>query len=230
MPKADQIYRLKITIDRSRPAIWRRVEVRSDITLGDLHRVTQGVFAWEESHLHQFVFGKAVRPDKAKIAKQAAAGIFDVDELWGQTVYSDPLFDLENAKDEWAVTLNEAAPAPRTTFVYTYDFGDGWDHQVRVEKIGPIEKGADYPRCTAGAMMAPQEDSGGIWGWEEKVERANDPQEEEDEDIRIWLGLKEGEVLDPTQFDLGETNARMVKVIKLCDKSRKAELRSRRRK
>ena len=61
------IYRLKITLEDSEPAIWRRVEV-SDCTLGELHEVIQCAMGWQNSHMHQFIvngkyFGEAMTDD-----------------------------------------------------------------------------------------------------------------------------------------------------------------------
>lgn len=87
----DAVYTLKITLAGIRPAIWRRVEVLGSTLLGDLHRVIQGVMDWEESHLHQFIFGEPKRPGKAEIRKWEASGSDNVNALWGQRAFSDPL-------------------------------------------------------------------------------------------------------------------------------------------
>ena len=47
-------YELKVTLREVRPPVWRRVKVRSDITLEDLHRVLQVVMGWTDSHMHAF--------------------------------------------------------------------------------------------------------------------------------------------------------------------------------
>lgn len=31
--------------------------------------------------------------------------------------------------------------------IYTYDFGDNWEHDIVLEKILPPEEGVLYPRC-----------------------------------------------------------------------------------
>ncbi|XAS68515.1 plasmid pRiA4b ORF-3 family protein [Micrococcaceae bacterium Sec5.7] len=75
-----------------------------------------------------------------------------------------------------------------------------------LEKIVPTVNGQDYPCCTGGRGAAPSEDSGGVWGWAEKVEAANDPAHEEHDEIRDWLGLAAGETLDPKAFDVAEAD------------------------
>jgi hypothetical protein len=53
------IYQLRIVLRDISPLIWRRLLVRSDTTLGHLHRVLQILFAWSDEHLHHFhIFGK----------------------------------------------------------------------------------------------------------------------------------------------------------------------------
>lgn len=56
--KATKIYQLKITLKYIRPPIWRRIQVRRDITLAALHQVLQVTMGWYDSHLHQFRAGK----------------------------------------------------------------------------------------------------------------------------------------------------------------------------
>ena len=53
--KSDQIYQIKITLKNSQPPIWRRIQVRSNITLNMLHKILQVVMPWEDYHLHQFI-------------------------------------------------------------------------------------------------------------------------------------------------------------------------------
>lgn len=50
-----QVIQLKVTLRHTRPPIWRRVQVRSDISLLQLHDILQVVMGWTDSHLHQFV-------------------------------------------------------------------------------------------------------------------------------------------------------------------------------
>jgi len=48
-----KIYRLKVTLRGSRPSMWRRLEVHSDVTLFQMHQILQIVMGWTDSHLHQ---------------------------------------------------------------------------------------------------------------------------------------------------------------------------------
>ena len=56
-----QIYQLKVTLRGAKRPIWRQFQVRSDITLGKLHRILQAVMGWTDTHLYQFAIrGKAI--------------------------------------------------------------------------------------------------------------------------------------------------------------------------
>jgi len=53
-----QVCQLKVTLQGSRPPIWRRFQVPGNVTLYKLHRVLQVVMGWTDSHLHQFIVGE----------------------------------------------------------------------------------------------------------------------------------------------------------------------------
>ena len=133
------MHQLKITLLEVDPPIWRRVLVPSDATLGDVNFILQAAMGWTNSHLHQFTI----------------EGV----------EYSDPRFEIDDTEDEFAVTLAEVAPAERSRFTLLYDFGDGWEHEVVVEKILPRESGQRLPCCLAGERARPPEDCGGPWGY-----------------------------------------------------------------
>jgi hypothetical protein len=86
---------------------------------------------------------------------------------------------------------------------YAYDMGDGWEHEVLVEKILPAESGKRYPVCITGRRACPPEDCGGIWGYAELLQTIKDPKHEGYEERMEWLG---GE-FDPEAFDAEEVNA-----------------------
>src|SRR3954471_13596926 len=134
------IYQLKVTLKGSKPPIWRRIQVRSDISLADLHQILQVAMGWEDYHLHQFIVGGQYYgvPDKD----------FDMDVL-----------------SERTAKLNRIAPGEKSRFTYEYDFGDDGLHDVLVEKVLPPEPDAQYPRCITGKRARPPEDCGGIWGY-----------------------------------------------------------------
>jgi hypothetical protein len=173
------IYQIKVTLEESKPPIWRRLLVRSDITLADLHRTIQAAFGWWDYHLHQFIIA----------------------EIYFGTPDPDYDDDLE-MHDERKIRLHQITRREGFKFRYEYDFGDGWLHKVLVEKILPPEPGQHYPVCIKGRRACPPEDVGGMWGYYGFLEAIADPNHEEHEEYLEWVG---GE-FDPEAFDLEEVN------------------------
>jgi len=171
------VYQIKVTLGGSKPPIWRRVLVRSDTSLGQLHGILQAVMGWADYHLHQFIVG--------------------------QTYYGVPHEDYgSEMRDESRVRLKQIVPSEKFKFRYEYDFGDSWLHHLLVEKILPPEAGQYYPVCIKGKRACPPEDVGGIWGYDSFLEAVRNPDHPEHEDMLEWIG---GE-FDPEAFDLDEVN------------------------
>jgi hypothetical protein len=173
------IYQIKVTLEDSKPPIWRRLLVRSDVTLAELHDIIQAAFGWWDYHLHQFIVGETY------------FGVPDPD-------YEDYL----EMNDEQDVTLRQVAPREGHKFRYEYDFGDSWLHQMLVEKILPPEPGQDYPVCIQGRRARPPEDVGGMWGYYHFLQAIQDPDHEEHDEYLEWVGG----AFDPEAFNLVEVN------------------------
>lgn len=205
------IYMLRITLRDSKPPIWRRVAVPSHITLGQLHEVIQIAMGWTNSHLHQFVLrDKSLKPGRDEIRRAIEADNWS-DELMGRmrgervftmltTPFGDPT-EMEG-EDEDAVTLAEVCPKVKSKLTYEYDFGDGWEHTIEVQKIEAPKPGVEYPACLAGKLACPPEDCGGIYGYYHMLDVVADPDHEEHEDLVEWLG----DDFDHEAFDIDEVN------------------------
>jgi hypothetical protein len=176
-----EIYQLEITLLGSKPRIWRRFEVPANITLASLHYIIQTVMGWENSHLHQFTIGEE---RYGEIIPDVVSGM-----------------DLEMT-DERKIKLGDVVGNVGDRFMYEYDFGDSWEHGLKVLKTGPPEPGVRYPVCLAGKRACPPEDCGGVWGYENLLEIIADPSHEEHGSMMEWLG----EEFDPEAFDLDEIN------------------------
>ena len=178
--KAQSVYQLKITLRDIRPPIWRRVQVRSDATLGHLHWVIQFAMGWTNSHLHSFslqgVEYSMLMPD---------LGLDDLD-----------------MRDEQPVKLSKVITGEKFKFFYTYDFGDSWEHEVLVEKVLKAETDSDYPTCIKAKRACPPEDCGGKWGYQEFLEAIKDPEHPEHESMLEWVGGS----FDPEDAELDEIN------------------------
>jgi pRiA4b ORF-3-like protein len=178
--KAPKVYQLKVTLgDFDRP-IWRRLLVSGDTTLGDLHWILQLAIGWTHSHLHFFEIGDAQ--------------------------YSDPAFDLyedpDEFKDEFRARLDRVVGKEGARFLYEYDFGDCWRHEIKVEKILPAVQGEIYPKLVDGERSCPPEDCGGVTGYTNFLEGIGDENHPEHEDLLAWAGGH----FDPERFDVEGVN------------------------
>jgi hypothetical protein len=124
----------------------------------------------------------------------------------GGREYSDPrMLEEMDCEDARRVTLATLVRGDECKFLYEYDFGDRWEHELLVEKMLPIDVGQRYPLCLTGKRACPPEDCGGIWGYAGFLEAVHDPKHPEHEEMLEWVG---GE-FDPDAFDLNEVNTEL---------------------
>jgi hypothetical protein len=173
----EAVYQLKVTLRHLRPPIWRRIQVPASLTLGQLHEIVQVVMGWTDSHLHCF-------------------------EIRGESFGVPSSDDWTPVRDERRVRLADLLSAPKDRALYTYDFGDRWEHDIVVEKILLSEPGVDYPLCVTGRRACPPEDVGGPWGYGRMLEVLEDPSDPERDEYLDWLDGP----FDPQAFDLAATN------------------------
>jgi len=139
-PAAVAVYQLRVTLRDTSPLIWRRLLVASATTIAHLHAIVQTAMGWEDLHLHQFrIHGKA----------------------YG--VYRDG--GISFADDARTVTLSNFRLRKGERFIYEYDMGDFWQHDIWLEGILPLDPRKRYPLCTDGAGDCPPEDCGGPGGY-----------------------------------------------------------------
>ena len=182
MAKA-RIYQVKITLQGSKPPIWRRVLLSEKTTLALLHDIIQHVMGWWDSHLHHFNVGGVYY------------GIPDYDDYY-------------EGRDERQVTLGDVAREVKNSFVYEYDFGDSWEHLVEVEKILPDDPAQQLPFCLTGKRACPPEDVGGIWGYYMMLEALEDADHPDYEMYLEWID----DDFDPDEFDLESINKALRKL------------------
>ena len=96
--------------------------------------------------------------------------------------------------------------------LYSYDFGDDWEHEIAVEAVGVAEPGERYPRCIGGAGACPPEDCGGPPGYEHLRKVLANPDDEEHDEMMTWMGLEHACEFDPVAFDIELVNRRLVAV------------------
>ncbi|HEY6353072.1 MAG TPA: plasmid pRiA4b ORF-3 family protein [Burkholderiaceae bacterium] len=172
---------LHIELRASKPKIWRRVLVAETITLAQLHAVIQAVFGWSGGHLHEFQVG---------------------DERFGTP---DPEYDsLGQVRNERTTRLASALGAART-MNYVYDFGDNWQHRIKVEKTLVPDPQLELPLCIGGANATPPDDCGGLYGYHDFVAALTDPNHPEHAEMAEWIGRP----WDPAAFDVDSANFRL---------------------
>jgi Plasmid pRiA4b ORF-3-like protein len=101
--------------------------------------------------------------------------------------HPQPEFDF-NVLNESKVKLSQLVAGEKFKFLYEYDFGDGWDHEVLVEKVLISQPDGQYPICLAGKRACPPEDRGGVWGYADLLQSIQDSSHPEHEERREWLG------------------------------------------
>jgi hypothetical protein len=179
--KPQEIYQIKVTLLGTDPPIWRRLLIPADLTLEQLHDVLQAAMGWEDCHMHEFRVGK---------------------QRFGKPDPMEQAFGGPRTASERTARLFTVLGRARAKAVYTYDFGDSWDHEIVVEKCLAPGAGRACPVCLAGERHGPPEDCGGIPGFYNLLEAVSDPEHEQHDDLIEWLGNG----FDPEAFSVDEVN------------------------
>jgi hypothetical protein len=104
------------------------------------------------------------------------------------------------------VLLSKLLPkSGKLRFIYDYDFGDSWEHEIVVEKLPQAELDQIYPVCLEGQSACPPEDCGGIWGYANFLEAIGNKKHKEHKEMRAWIGGS----FDPARFDVAAATKRM---------------------
>ena len=174
------IYQLKVSLLGIRPPIWRRFLVADSTTLMELHDVIQIVMGWTNSHLYQFIVGQ---------------------KRYGEL---DPDFDeLDNDLiDAGSTKLSTVMRKEKSKIKYEYDFGDGWIHDILLEKKLKFDLEQKLPYCVTGRQGCPPEDVGGVWGYKNFLKIYQNEQHPEHDDMLEWAG----DYYHPENLDLEEIN------------------------
>ena len=172
-----KVYQIKITLKNFSPTIWRRILIDESCTFDDLHLAIQASMGWTNSHLYGFYV-----PDPSGTRGRKTM-ITLIDEAFDDDLDSavEKLKNYEHLKK----------------IQYEYDFGDGWDHQIIIEKVLEKTSGEKYPKCIAGERACPPEDIGGTFGYANFLDAISDPKHPDHEDMLDWCD----ENFDPEKFN-----------------------------
>jgi Plasmid pRiA4b ORF-3-like protein len=166
----NQCLQLKVSLARWKPPIWRTVLIPATANLAALHLVIQALYGWDGDHLHVF-------------------------RVRGAT-YSDPSVPLEQTRDEYAVRVLTALNAGGGKITYEYDLGEGWIHEIALQKRVPREPGADYPFCAKYSGDSPVE----YPDYDSDEEQQPEPFDLEAVNRRL-AALGNGEILEGADLD-----------------------------
>jgi len=195
IPATVRGFRIRIDLLRTKPPVWRRIDVPGDIQLPQFHEVIQAAMGWTDGHLHRF------RTSNTRNAPEFLTR-FDLDEG-----------DEGMLEDD--VRLDQVIADRGDRLWYDYDFGDDWEHLLRVEKV--LDSPPSAPVCVGGRLACPPEDCGGVWGYAELADWVRSDYAdtlrpevfESSAEGRAWLP----DGWDPDVFDTDETNELIATVV-----------------
>jgi hypothetical protein len=193
--RTSQALQFLITLMKTDPLIWRRIQVPEEYSFWDLHVAIQDAMGWQDCHLHEY---RIYHPNREAIDRLGIPDKDFPDERPCRAGWEVPVSEYFS----WE-TLSDAPPAK-----YVYDFGDEWHHVVTFEDILP-GRSRRYPRCVAGARACPLEDCGGIHGFEEFLAAIANPKHPEHGNLLDWAGgAYDPEAFDPSRVTFDDPRKR----------------------
>jgi hypothetical protein len=112
-------------LDDAQPPIWRRLDLRSNLTLDLLHQVLQVAFGWTDSHPHRFSLGGGFNHHS-----QLFLCPYDMD---------NKEWEDDDGLPATGTRLDETLCEPGDTLRYLYDYGDDWELMLRLEEVLPAD-------------------------------------------------------------------------------------------
>lgn len=188
-PPAEPVaFVVRLDLDGAKPPVWRRLRLAGELTLDRVHEVIQLAMGWTDTHLHRFVMGPKARDWRTEPFLSA----YDVAQG-----------DVGVAEAD--VRLDEVLREPGDRLFYEYDFGDAWNHTLKVERVEPWRPGGRTASCLDGRRACPPENVGGVHGYATILQALAGKVDPEDAD---WLAevLSTLPGFDPVAFDAAETD------------------------
>ena len=177
-----KILQFKIQLRESNPLIWRTFKVSDDYRIDRFHQVIQIVMGWKNAHLHEF------RINERQLGMLMNDG-----------------FDYPKVEDETSIFLKDLSLEKGVIFSYLYDFGDSWEHLIKLGKITTEE--LEMPICLEGSGACPPEDCGGISGYANLLKIIKNPSDPEYDSWIEWLPTN----FNPNDFLKDKTNSELKK-------------------
>jgi hypothetical protein len=175
MAAPDEIAVVRIELEDIKPLIWRRVGVRTSMTLKAVHGVIQTIMGWLDCHLWELAANG-----------QRHSMLVPNDADWNKRI-----------KDVARTKLSALLTSGVREIGYLYDMGDSWQHRIIIEKLKAVEPGALYPQFLGGERRCPPEDCGGIPGYYEFLRNIASKEKKKRNAALDWYGGP----YDPDQID-----------------------------
>ena len=191
---AGSVYQITITLLYSPYPAWRRLLVPADINFEKFIHLMIVAMGWDDYHMHNFSID----------GMEYEGGVQGLDALLGMSMGKKK--PRNAAKEKLSSVLQKGQ-----TGILEYDFGDGWEHLVKVEDVfAKAPEGVKVPCCLEGQGACPPEDCGGIPGLEVLVELMENPALDRNhyDELMEWLG---GVKFDKNEFDPREVNMRILR-------------------
>lgn len=156
-----QLYKLEVSLTDCHTVVSRTIIVPAEITLDALHVVIQRTMGWRNSHSHEF---------QTSTKRSSQRSPRDI-----------------GMKRESRCALRDVVNARRKSFLYIYDLGDEWVHQLKITDFDCKDASAKRLfSCIAGEGACPPEDVGGVVGYKDFCEAVNDLNSSEYDELREW--------------------------------------------
>ncbi|WP_019413466.1 plasmid pRiA4b ORF-3 family protein [Paenisporosarcina sp. TG20] len=206
-------YQFLVTLNNVKPKVWRRFLVPTTFDFFELHSVIQISVGWTNSHLFNFLIADSTNNKTIELVADEESveenfgmiqhymknppekGSFD-EKMYQRLIRIQLLLARDVTLSQYVVEFPE--------FSYMYDFGDGWEHEIVMEKVVE-DYNHDYPQVLEGKGTCPPEDVGGPPGYDEFKRVIKDKEDPEHAHMNAW-GKEQGY----KKFNLAKVNASLM--------------------
>ena len=136
---AQPIFIFKVAL-AGRKSIWRKIALRGDDTLDDLHEMIFDAFDRDDEHLYSFYFPRPGGKTSSRLRMRDGVEY----ACPHMAPMADPFYDF-NALNAAETKLAELKLRPKQVFYYLFDYGDEWWHEITVEDVDAPAAKDKYP-------------------------------------------------------------------------------------
>ena len=223
------VYSFYAELRDHKPKIWRRFEINGEKTMAELGYAIMLMFEMQASHLFCFrenskenflAYLRTVYPDEEKFNSYVEK--ISMDEFLNNVRYELPSEDMFTPDDERLIEadkikLGNVTHCPGWKASFEYDYGDGWEIDLTLEKCEKQEISlAILPRVLKGEGFGIVEDVGGVGGLENLAKVLKKGKGKEYKETCEWL---DSDSLDLEAFDIDDMNFRLKKLIRVYRES-----------